>query len=310
MSGVDPQSVLQPARPKETWAGSRWISDLRQWLGLSGDAVGTSGTLRRTFLYSFAAAAAMVAAVNAINVITDARGLPQAELAEPIVGEASSWLTLMAFFWIPWIGYRLAPPFVRPRWKLLAHVPVAFAFSLAHVWGFDQIRTLVYWLAGDHYDFGSFWPSFFYEFRKDALGYVLFIAGFALIEHLLRQQQQIETPGQTLTFDIRDGARLNRVRLDEVLVIGSAGNYVEFILRDERRLMMRSPLSALEDELGPCGFVRTHRSWLVNAAQVTGLKPEGSGDYSVEIGALTIPLSRRFPAALARLKAGSSTSRP
>ena len=57
------------------------------------------------------------------------------------------------------------------------------------------------------------------------------------------------------------------MRLDEVLAIVSAGNYVEFVLRDGRRLLMRSSLSALEGELGPRGFLRTHRSWLVNAEQ-------------------------------------------
>jgi DNA-binding LytR/AlgR family response regulator len=81
---------------------------------------------------------------------------------------------------------------------------------------------------------------------------------------------------------------------------GDPRNFV--ILRDGRRLMMRSPRSVLEEELGSRGFVRTHRSWVVNAAQVTGLRPEGSGDYAVEIDALTVPLSRRFPQALERLR--------
>ncbi|HSM96148.1 MAG TPA: LytTR family DNA-binding domain-containing protein [Rhizomicrobium sp.] len=248
------------------------------------------------------AATTLVAAINTINVITATREIPQAGLAGPVVWEGSSWISLMAFFWLPWIGYRLAPPSVRPRWKLLVHIPIAFLFSLAHVWGFVLVRELVYWLAGDHYSFGSFWPNFFYELRKDALGYALFVAGFAAIEHLLRQQQLIETPGQTLTFDIRDGAKLNRVRLEEVLAVASAGNYVEFVLRDGRKLLMRSPLSALENELGPRGFLRTHRSWLVNARAMTALKPEGSGDYTVELGSLEAPLSRRFPDALAKLR--------
>ena len=306
MSGVpsDPQSVVPASRPKEAGGGARRISDLWQWLGISGDAVGTSGTLRRTFFYAFAAAATMVAAVNIINVITITHAMSQTDLAGPIVWEGSSWISLMAFFWIPWIGYRLAPPSVYPRWKLLAHIPIAFLFSLVHVWGFVLVRKLIYWLANDHYGFGSFWPNFFYELRKDALAYLLFIAGFTLIEHLLRQQQLIDTPGQTLTFDIRDGAKLNRVRLDEVLAVASAGNYVEFVLRDGRKLLMRSPLSALETELSPRGFLRTHRSWLVNAAQMTALKPEGSGDYTVELGNVEAPLSRRFPEALAKLRGG------
>jgi DNA-binding LytR/AlgR family response regulator len=193
---------------------------------------------------------------------------------------------------------------VRPRWKLLIHLPVALMFALCHVGGFVLLRKLVYRVAGHIYDFGAFVPHFLYEVRKDALGYALFIAGFALIEHLLRQQQLIETPGQSLTFSIRDGAKLIRVRMDEIVAVTSAGNYVEFLLRDGRRPLMRTPLSAIEGEFGPRGFVRTHRSWVVNASAVTGLTPEGSGDYTVELGELAVPLSRRFPAALEMLRRG------
>lgn len=264
--------------------------------------MGTSGTLKRTFLYALAFGAAIAAVFNTINVITVVHEEPGYGLAGPIVWEASSWIALIAFFWLPWIAYRLAPPFVRPRWRLLIHIPGALIYSLAHVSTFVALRKLAYWLDGYSYDFGPFWTHFGYEFRKDALGYALFIAGFAVIEHMLRQQQLIETPGQTLTFDIRDGAKLTRVRLDEVLAITSAGNYVEFLLRDGRRLLMRSPLSALEEELGPRGFLRTHRSWLVNAARMTALKPEGSGDYTVELETVRAPLSRRFPEALAKLR--------
>jgi DNA-binding LytR/AlgR family response regulator len=35
---------------------------------------------------------------------------------------------------------------------------------------------------------------------------------------------------------------------------------------------------------------------------MTALKPEGSGDYTVELGSLEAPLSRRFPEALAKLR--------
>ena len=81
---------------------------------------------------------------------------------------------------------------------------------------------------------------------------------------------------------------------------------VEFVLRDGRRLLMRSPLSALENELGPRGFLRTHRSWLINASKMTALKPEGSGDFTVELEGISAPLSRRFPMALEVLRRGGS----
>ena len=63
-------------------------------------------------------------------------------------------------------------------------------------------------------------------------------------------------------------------------------------------------LTAIEAQLAPLGFVRTHRSWLVNAARVTELRPEKSGDYAVRLGDLEAPLSRPFREALARLRGG------
>ena len=96
------------------------------------------------------------------------------------------------------------------------------------------------------------------------------------------------------------------IQLDpsQITAVASAGNYVEFVLRDGRRLLMRSPLAAVEEDLSSRGFVRTHRSWLVNGALVTALTPEGSGDYTVVLPDLTVPLSRRYKAALARIRAG------
>jgi DNA-binding LytR/AlgR family response regulator len=42
---------------------------------------------------------------------------------------------------------------------------------------------------------------------------------------------------------------------------------------------------------------------------VTALRPEGSGDYAVELGDIVVPLSRRFPEALAKLRSGRAAPR-
>jgi hypothetical protein len=284
--------------------GPRRISDVWRWLGMGGEASGTSGVARRSLARSYAVAAVGVGAICAIDFITVHREEPQYGLAAPIIWEGSSALTVLLFLWIPWLASRVAPVAAQPHWRLLIHIPAAVLFSLAHVTGFVALRKLVYWLAGAHYEFGPPLPNFLYELAKDAFGYALLIAAFAFVDHLLRQRARSETPGPAPIFDIRDGAKLTRVRLEQVLAVTSAGNYVEFVLDDGRRLLMRSPLSALESELGPRGFLRTHRSWLVNAGQMTALKPDGSGDYTVELGSLAAPLSRRFPDALAKLRGG------
>ena len=70
---------------------------------------------------------------------------------------------------------------------------------------------------------------------------------------------------------------------------------------------MRATLSSVESALAGAGFVRTHRSWLANPAHVTEIEAEGSGDYGIGLTDGTrLPLSRRYPEALARLRAGRS----
>jgi LytTr DNA-binding domain len=274
---------------------------VREWLGIGGDPLGMSGRQWRTFRYSIAIAAVLVGVVNTVNVITIWQESPAVGLAAPLIWESTSAVTFILFLWIPWLAWRAAPPQVRPRWKLLLHVPGVLAFAVAHVGLFVLLRELIYWMAGSRYHYGSFLPHFVYELRKDSLGYALFIGCFTLVDYFLRQQA-ILTPAHVPTLDIRDGAKLTRVRIEEILAVESAGNYVEFILRDGRRLLMRSPLSVLETELSPRGFLRTHRRWLVNAQHVTAVKPEGSGDHAVELGKLRVPLSRRFREALVKLR--------
>jgi len=296
-----PHSDLPALPAKAPRDRSRRIGDVWQWLGISGDGPGTGGISRRTFWYAYFITAVVAGVVNLLNVLTISHDRPGLDLLEPVIWEGSSWLSLLVFFWIAWVFWRLAP--LRSGWRALLHIPGALIYSLAHVGGFVALRKFAYWALGGHYLFRE---NFFYELPKDALAYGLIVAGMALVEHLLRQQQLIQIPGQSLTFDIRDGAKLTRVRLSDILAITSAGNYVEFALADGRRLLMRSPLSAVENDLSGRGFVRTHRSWLVNEKAVTALTPEGSGDYGVALGSLTAPLSRRFPAALARLRGENS----
>jgi hypothetical protein len=297
------QSGSPPRDLKGVGDGTRRIGDLWQRLGTSGARDGTSGAGWRTYLYSLALAAVVVGVVNIIDVMTIHHDHPEYPLAAPIVWEGSSWFSWLVSMRIAWAAFRLAPPRGKPRWRLLAVHPAGAAlFSLAHVMGFVLLRKTIYWLAGASYDFGAFWPHFTYEFGKDVFGYVLMIAGFDLNEHLLSLHGSA-APDVPAMYTIRDGSRIVRVAIADILAISSAGNYVEFVLRDGRKPLMRSPLSALEAELAAHGFVRVHRSWIVNAMQMTGLKPEGSGDYTVELGALSVPLSRRFPEALAKLRA-------
>jgi hypothetical protein len=276
----------KPLLPWE-WAGCRLraIGVVRQWFGLNGDFFGPNGRLKQTFVYSLGITAATVGAINALNVIAILHESPRLNIMEPMIWEGSSWLTFVLFLWVVWVAWRMAPPKVCPRWKLLIHIPMALAFSFMRVSSFVFLRKFIYWLAGGHYVEGPTVSQFLYEFSKDIFGYVFVFACFTLVHHLLHQRDLSGTQVEATTFDIRDGAKFVRAKFDEILALTSAGNYVEFLLMDGRRLLMRSPLSTIEPELAPKGFLRTHRSWLINTKRVTGLRPEGSGDCAVELRA-------------------------
>lgn len=279
--------------------------------GTDGEPRGLRARLRRAdrrdlaigWLF-IAALAGAFTVVNALTTLSDADGL---RVWEPWVWELSSGVTLLALGWLFWVTNAIAPPEdlrsgdrgLIARFVVI-HVLGALAYSIPHVAGFVAIRYGVYELANyGPYRFGDVGERFVYEFRKDALSYTLFVATYWLVGRLRRTH---EAPLRPVSFDIRDGGRIIRAPLDEIAAVSSAGNYVEFWLSDGRRPLMRATLAAIEVELGAYGFVRAHRSWLVNAARVTALEPDGSGDWTVELGAVRAPLSRRFPEALARLK--------
>lgn len=268
--------------------------------GTSGAILGTSGD-RRTFLRAWAAIALFLVVVVAVNSLTVLDDNPELDWWEPWVWEGTSALVIVAILWLPWMTYRRARPGAGIRnWRFWAvHAAGVVGFCLLHMTGFLVLREAAYALQGQDYRFGPFWGEFPYELRKDALSYAVFQSVFWLTEAVFTRKPETAEPS---TFDIVDGQRVIRVPLDRIVAVTSAGNYVEFLLDDGRKPLMRAALSAVEGDLGERGFVRTHRSWLVNQARVTGLKPEGSGDWAVELGEMEVPLSRRFPQALKRLR--------
>lgn len=284
-------------------------------MGLQGDSqngVGTTGALGGTsgkaFWIGLGATALVVAAFNMINTWTILHDRPSLNPYEPVIWEGSSWITLVLSCPIAWVALRVAPLRWPPRPRAApVHILGFLAFTGAHVGGFILMRELIYWLAGSHYRYGaSLGAAFVYEGVKDAFGYVLVAAAFVGAQALIARRAFASDTGTSpaAPFDIRDGSSFVRVKMADIVAVSSAGNYVEFALSDGRRPMARRSLSSLENELGARGFVRTHRSWLVNKQHVTGLKADGSGDYTVELGALKAPLSRRFPKALEELRSG------
>ncbi len=292
----------------------RGLCDDPRGPGTSGAARGTRGGPVKGLLRAYAAVAALVALIDVVNVLSAlhdaARRGEHLAAWEPATWEATSGLAELVACPLIYMALRLAPP-GRRSWAavLPIHAGGSLAFSALHVTLMMVLRIAVYGALGFHYRVET--GAAPYEYRKDLLAYLVLAGVF----HLFTARQLASRPATKpepesaspptapATFDIVDGARTLRVRPDEIVAVKSAGNYAEIHLADGRRPLMRTTLAELATRLEPHGLVRTHRSWLVNAARVRALEPAGSGDYDLDLnGGLRVPLSRRYPMALERLK--------
>ncbi len=237
----------------------------------------------RLFLALLAAMLVIVALVNSLSEFDEWRRQGQPlPFVEPLIWETSSIVVLLAL--APWFMavvrrvWPLDPPWWRVASLLLAALLV---YSLAHVIGMGVLRWAAYAAASSHY--AAFGPlrDFLYEFRKDALVYVGFVALYVLWL-LWRAPRGPAAEARPGSIEVRDGARRHFVPLTEVAFIEAAGNYVE-LHRGLTPILHRAPLSEMERQLDGQGFVRIHRSRLVQRAQITQVESKPSGDYVVRL---------------------------
>jgi len=217
----------------------------------------------------------------------------------PTIWESTSALGFLVAAPIVYAAARMAPP-RRGGWIRfgLVHAPATVVFSVTHVSAMWLARIAIFAARGHRY--GR--PDFIYEYRKDLLGYLILL-GLIWMAREIERRNAPAAASPSPVFDIKDGARVIRAPVGEILAVSSAGNYVEFALADGRRPLMRLTLGAAETALAPHGFVRTHRSWLVNPERVRELMAAGSGDFTLRLDTgIEAPLSRRFPDALQRLR--------
>ena len=85
-------------------------------------------------------------------------------------------------------------------------------------------------------------------------------------------------PGGRLA--LRDGGRILFFRSEEVVWIEADGSYVK-LHHQEGSTLVRTTLSALEEQLDPDRFYRIHRSAIVSLDHVKETRHESHGDYIV-----------------------------
>jgi two-component system LytT family response regulator len=104
---------------------------------------------------------------------------------------------------------------------------------------------------------------------------------------------------------IKDKGRIVVVRVTEIDWIEAAGDYVSIHVGGKTWLM-RETIAALELRLALSGFVRIHRSVLVNVDRVAELQPQDKGEYAVLLrDGTALKLTRSYHASVERLVSGS-----
>jgi DNA-binding LytR/AlgR family response regulator len=73
------------------------------------------------------------------------------------------------------------------------------------------------------------------------------------------------------TIFIRSGYEQIRVELDSILYVQSTGNYMQFVLADQK-ILSRLTMNEVEELLPTSAFIRIHRSYLVAKKQVSRIE--------------------------------------
>lgn len=239
-----------------------------------------------------------VCLVNATSVLIELGRLRMdVHPAEPFFWEFSSALVLVLL--APLVGRAVARwPLEGPGiWTALAiHAGLTLPFALVHVVGLWAIRQGTYALIGGDYDFfgSGVGLTLLYEWRKDLISYAIFVAVYSGARWLERRKDVPGAPSPPERIEVREGSRTLFLAPADILFLEAAGNYVEVHTATGMHLV-RGTLAAWEQKLSKLGFMRIHRSRIVNRSHIAALQSTGSGDFEVTLtGGRKLPGSRRF----------------
>lgn len=89
-------------------------------------------------------------------------------------------------------------------------------------------------------------------------------------------------------FFVKDRSKLIKIKLDEILWVEVEDKYC-MLHTKERKFTLRQSLKDLAEKLDPSVFVQTHRSYIVNAAEIEDID---LGLFIVRINGAEVPLGR------------------
>src|ERR1700741_4783371 len=97
----------------------------------------------------------------------------------------------------------------------------------------------------------------------------------------LPQLQKLSGPGHPM-IAIKAKGRILFINPGEVVAVQAEGNYVS-LQRESDSYLLRESISRVAEKLKPYGFIRIHRSALVNTSFVVEIKPYSTGKCGLRV---------------------------
>jgi DNA-binding LytR/AlgR family response regulator len=98
---------------------------------------------------------------------------------------------------------------------------------------------------------------------------------------------------QASRFAIKAKGRILFMNLGDVISIHAEGNYV-MLRRQLNSYLLRESISTLSEKLELYGFIRIHRSVLVNALLVEEIRPTSTGEYRLSLKGREYTVTRTY----------------
>jgi two-component system LytT family response regulator len=93
--------------------------------------------------------------------------------------------------------------------------------------------------------------------------------------------QELSRPGHSM-IAIKAKGRILFINPGDVVAVQAEGNYVS-LQRESDSYLLRESISTVAEKLKPYGFIRIHRSALVNTSFVVEIKPYSTGKYGLRV---------------------------
>jgi DNA-binding LytR/AlgR family response regulator len=95
-----------------------------------------------------------------------------------------------------------------------------------------------------------------------------------------RDGRLIVQPSPRVAIKVK--GRILFINLNDVVAVQAEGDYVSLQL-DASSYLVRELISAVAEQLEPRGFIRIHRSILVNTSFVEEIRPYSTGEYGLRV---------------------------